>query len=203
MKTIKLYNGNEASENQISETVRDLAEGKTIIWPTDTLYGIACDALQPKAIEKICRLKGINPERTNLSIVCSSIQMASEYARIDNAAFRILKELAPGPYTFLFRSASTLPRAFKGRKTVGVRIPDNALCREIAERLGHPVLTTSIEFDDEDYARNPELINEAYENRVDTIIEGGEGGVTPSTIIDFTGAEPEIIREGAGAADLF
>lgn len=202
MKTIKLYNGNDASESQISETVRDLAEGKTIIWPTDTLYGIACDALQPKAIERICRLKGINPERTNLSIVCSSIQMAAEYARIDNAAFRLVKELVPGPYTFLFRSASTLPRAFKGRKTVGVRIPDNDLCREIVERLGHPVLTTSIEYDDEDYARNPELINEAYENRVDTIIEGAEGGVEPSTIIDLTGNEPEVVRQGAGPVDL-
>lgn len=197
MKTIKLY-GSEASERQISEIVRDLADGKTMVWPTDTIYGIACDALQPKAIEKICRLKGINPEKTNLSIVCSDIAQAAEYARFDNAVFRMLKTLTPGKFTFICKSASTLPKAFKGRKTVGIRIPDSGFCRVIAERLGHPVMTTSIGFDDDDYAVSPELISEKYGNLVDIVIEGEEGSTVPSTVIDCTGAEPEVVREGAG-----
>lgn len=197
MKIIKLYGG-EASERQISEIVRDLEDGNTMIWPTDTIYGIACDALQPKAIERICRLKGINPEKTHLSIVCSDIAQAAEYARFDNATFKMLKELTPGRFTFICKAASTLPKAFKGRKEVGVRIPDCEFCRQIADRLGHPVMTTSIEFDDDDYAISPELVTEKYENLVDFVIEGEPGSTEPSTVIDCTGAEPEVIREGAG-----
>lgn len=197
MKTIKIWNDNP-SEKQLDEICGELTEGKIAVIPTDTLYGIACDALNSKAIDKICRLKGINPEKTNLSIICSDISMAAEYARFDNYAFKLLKEYTPGPFTFLFRSASSLPKAFKGRKTVGIRIPDNELCRRLAERLGHPLLTTSIEFDDEDYARNPELVAENYEGKADIMVEGNEGDTQPSTIIDCTGSEPEVVREGKG-----
>lgn len=197
MKTIKIWN-NEASERQLRDICSLIEEGQTLILPTDTLYGIACDALNPKAIERICRLKGINPEKTNLSIICSDISMASEYARFDNYAFRLLRDLTPGPFTFLFRSASTLPKAFKGRKTVGVRIPDNKLCRDLAAMLGHPLLTTSIEYSDTDYAISPGLIAEAYADRVDLIIEGDDGETVPSTIIDCTGREPVVVREGKG-----
>ena len=124
--------------------------------------------------------------------------MASEYARFDNYAFRLLRDLTPGPYTFLFRSASTLPKAFKGRKTVGVRIPGCKLCRDIAAMRGHPLLTTSIEYSEPDYAVSPGLIAEAYDGKVDFFIEGEEGDTIPSTIIDCTGREPEIVREGKG-----
>lgn len=197
MKTIKIWNDTPSSK-QLDEICGALENGEIIVLPTDTLYGIACDALNPKAIERICRLKGINPEKTNLSIICSDISMAAEYARFDNYAFRLLKDYTPGPFTFLFKSASSLPRAFKGRKIVGVRIPDNNLCREIASRLGHPLLTTSIEFEDDDYARNPELIAESHEGKADLMIEGDEGDTVPSTIVDCTGNEPIIVREGKG-----
>lgn len=189
---------NEASDRQLTEICRDLEAGRTMILPTDTLYAIACDALNPKAIEKICRLKRINPEKTNLSIICSDISMASEYARYDNFAFKLLRNHTPGPFTFLFKSASTLPRAFKGRKIVGVRIPDNKLCRDIVERLGHPILSTSIEYQDEDYAREPGLIAEAYNDKVDFFIEGPDGDCIPSTIVNCTGSKPEIVRQGKG-----
>lgn len=200
MKTMKIWN-EEASERQLSEICRDLEAGSIMIMPTDTIYAIACDALSPKAIERICRLKGINPEKTNLSIICSDISMAAEYARFDNYAFRLLRDNTPGPFTFLFKSASSLPKAFKGRKIVGVRIPDNKLCRDIAARLGHPLLTTSIEFADRDYALNPDLIAEAYNDRVDFFLEGEEGDTIPSTIIDCTGSEAIVVREGKGVLE--
>lgn len=197
MKIIKIWN-DEASDRQLDMICNELKEGNIIIIPTDTLYGIACDALNPKAIDKLCRIKGLNPDKTHLSIICSDISMAAEYARFDNKDFRLLRDNTPGPFTFLFKSASTLPKAFKGRKVVGIRIPDNKLCKEIAEHLGHPLLTTSVEFDDTDYAINPSLISEHYEGRVDMLVEGEEGGTVPSTVVDCTGPEPEIIRPGLG-----
>lgn len=197
MKTIKIWN-DEASSKQLDEICHALEAGQIMIFPTDTLYAIACDALNPKAIERVCRLKGINPDKTNLSIICSDISMASEYARFDNKDFRLLRDNTPGPFTFLFKSASTLPKAFKGRKVVGIRIPDRKICRDIAERLGHPLLSTSIEFDETDYAVNPELIIENYEGKADMFLEGGDGGTVPSTIVDCTGSEPEILRSGKG-----
>lgn len=169
-----------------------------MIYPTDTLYAIGCDALNVKAVERICRLKGINPEKTNLAIVCASISQAAEYARIDNKCYKLMRDNTPGPFTFLFRSASTLHRAFKGRKIVGIRIPDNRLDISIVERLDKPLLTTSVEFDDTDYTINPGLIAEAYEGRIDLLIDGGEGGTDPSTIVDCTGADPLIVRQGKG-----
>lgn len=197
MKILKIW-GYELSERQVQETVRDLQEGKTLIAPTDTLYAIMCDALSPKAIEAVCRLKGINPDKTNLSIICSDISMAAEYAVFNNTTFRTLKELTPGPYTFICKSAHSLPAAFKHRKLVGVRIPAFGADRQLAEALGHPLLTTSIQYADDDYGTNPELIGEAYENKVDIMIEGPEGSLIPSTVLDCTGQELTVIREGAG-----
>ena len=190
--------GDEPSDRQLDEITRDLRSGQIMIWPTDTIYGIACDALNPKAIERICRLKGLNPEKNNLSIGCADISQAAEYARFDNRVFQMLRNNTPGPFTFLCRSISTLPRAFRGRKTVGIRIPACNTCIAIARRLGNPVLTTSIEFDDEDYAIQPSLIAEAYYDRVDMFLEGENGGTEPSTTIDCTGDELEIVRQGIG-----
>lgn len=200
MKILKLW-GDDLADRQIQETVRDLKDGAVLIAPTDTLYAIMCDALSPRAIESVCRLKGINPEKTNLSIICEDISQAAEYAVFNNNTFRLLKELTPGPYTFICKAAHSLPAAFKRRKVVGIRIPACNVDRQLAHALGNPLLTTSIKFEDTDYALNPELIEEAYNNKVDIFIEGSEGGLTPSTVLDCTGNEIEIIREGLGPVD--
>lgn len=201
MKIIKIWS-DSLDDRQLYEVVRDLKEGMTLITPTDTLYAITCDALSPKAIEEVCKLKGINTEKSNLSIICSNLSMAAEYAKFDNATFRLIKQLTPGLYTFLCKASHSLPAVFKRRKVVGIRIPACKVVRQIAEALENPLLTTSIRFEDSDYARNPELIEENYYNRVDMMIEGPEGGEIPSTIIDCTGSEPEVIREGLGPIDF-
>lgn len=197
MDTIKIWN-DDPSEKQLDEIAALLEEGELVIIPTDTLYGITCDALNPKAIDKLCRLKGIKPDKTNLSIICDDISMAAEYARFNNADYRLLKENVPGAFTFLFKSSSTLPKAFKGRKTVGIRIPDCKLARDLATRLGHPLLTTSIEYEDDDYGRSPDLIAETYDGKASLMVVGEEGGLISSTIVDCLGEEPVIIREGKG-----
>ena len=195
MESLKIYNENIA-ENQIQQTIEVLKDGGLIIIPTDTLYAVACDALNSKAIEKVCKIKGINPEKTNLSILCDDISMVSEYAKFDNYAFKLMKENTPGPFTFLFRAASSLPRAFKGRKIVGIRIPDNEAVRKLVAALGNPLLSTSVSYEDSDYGINPDLIEEAYEGKADLMIMGEDGKLQPSAIIDCTGNSPEIIREG-------
>ncbi|MDE6755407.1 MAG: threonylcarbamoyl-AMP synthase [Muribaculaceae bacterium] len=198
MKRIKIWN-ETPSDKQLDEISQALGNGNLVILPTDTLYAIVCDALNPKAIERLCRLKGINPEKTNLSIICKDISMASEYARFGNEEFQLLKKYAPGPFTFLFKAASKLPKAFKGRKTVGIRIPDCSLDRDIAARLDRPLLTTSINFSDEDYARNPDLMAETYNDKVKMFVEGEEGELEPSTIVDCTDGEIKVIRQGKGS----
>ena len=200
MKSIKIWN-NKASEQQLNQLSERMKGGEIAIIPTDTMYAIVGDALNIKVVDRICKLKNINPDKTNLSIICSDISMAAEYSRIDNKGFKLLREYCPGPFTFLFKSASTLPRAFKGRKTVGIRIPDNQFTTDLVERMGNPLITTSIEYEDEDYAINPELISEAYEGRVDIMVEGEAGTTEVSTIVDCTLDTPEIIREGLGKMD--
>lgn len=200
MKIIKIWNENP-SERQICEICDNLEKGELIICPTDTVYGIMCDIFNSKAIERICRLKRINAEKTNLSIICNDISMAAEYSRIDNRIFRLIKDNTPGAFTFLLRTNSHIPRAFKGRRIVGIRIPDNNICREITGHLGHPVMTTSIEFEDADQAVSPGLIVEKYEAAVETMIVGEDGKTGFSTIIDCSGTEPKIIREGLGKID--
>lgn len=200
MKILKMYatNINERYMEQIVEALRD---GEIIIYPTDTIYAIGCDALNNSAIEKICKIKGINPQKTNLSITCCSISQAADYARIDNRAFRLLKENMPGAFTFILPASTTLPKVFKGRKAVGIRIPDNAVAQEIAMRLGNPVLTTSIQWDvnEPEEGINPLYIAQRYEDVVDLLIDCGNGDVIPSTVVDCMDSNnPEIIREGKG-----
>ena len=185
MNTVKIWD-NGISGRTLDEIVRAVRSGAVMVWPTDSLYGMACDALNPKAIERVCRLKGLNPDKNTLSVICSDISQAAEYARIEDEAFRLMKERTPGPYTFILRAASGLPRAFKGRKTVGIRIPDREICREVARVLGNPLLNTSIDYEDEDYAVSPGLVAEIYDGRADIFIDGGEGGTTPSTVIDLS-----------------
>ncbi|MCM1517773.1 MAG: L-threonylcarbamoyladenylate synthase [Pseudoflavonifractor sp.] len=188
----------------IDEAADALREGKTIIYPTDTLYAIGCDALNNSAIERLCKIKGINPAKTNLSIVCRDIAQASEYARIDNRAFKILRDNLPGPFTFLLPAATTLPKVFKGRKIVGIRIPANPIATALVDALGNPILTTSIQWSPDlpEEAVNPVAIAARYEGTVALVIDGGEGQAEPSTIVDLTdSASPEIIRQGLGNLD--
>lgn len=201
MQTIKIWNDNP-SDKQIEEIVKQIEAGETVIVPTDTVYAIVCDALNQKAISELCRLKGINPDKNDLSIICSDISMAAEYTRIEDESYRLIKENTPGPFTFILPAGRQLPKAFKGRKTAGVRIPGNVTIRRIVEMLGHPLFTTSIEFENSDEAREPDLIAERYERLgITLIVDGGEGGEEYSTIVDCTGEEPEITREGKGALE--
>ncbi|MBQ3606197.1 MAG: threonylcarbamoyl-AMP synthase [Muribaculaceae bacterium] len=199
MKILKMYTSN-INDRFMDEVIETLKDGGIIIYPTDTLYAIGCNALNNNAIERICKIKGINSQRTNLSIVCSDISQASQYARIDNRAFQLLRENLPGAFTFILPTASTLPKAFKGRKAVGIRVPDNVIAREIASRLGNPILTTSIEWDDDpEDGCNPQAIAMKYEDIVDIVIDGGYGELTPSTVVDcLDSSSPEITREGKG-----
>lgn len=197
MKTIKIWN-DRPSESQLNEICSAIESGEVVILPTDSVYAIVGDALSSKVIDRICRIKGINPDKEHLAIICSDISMAAEYARIENEAFRLIKDNTPGAFTFLLRAASSLPKAFKGRKTVGIRIPDCDVPRLVAERIGHPLITTGIEFDDDDYAISPSLIAENYEGQVDLMVEGEEGGTLFTTIVDCMQSPPEIVREGAG-----
>lgn len=199
MKLLKIFSDNP-NERFIELAADAMRRGEIIIYPTDTLYALGCDALNNNAIEKICKLKGIKSEKTNLSIICESIGEVAKYAKVDNRQFRLLKENLPGPFTFILTALSKLPKAFKGRKTVGVRIPDNAIAVALVKALGNPIMTSSVEMnDDYDYMCEPELIAERYVNDVEIVIDGGRGGIEPSTVVDCTTDEPEIIRQGAGS----
>lgn len=200
MKTLRIY---PSSINQrfISEAVSCLNDGGIIAYPTDSLYAIACAATNQAAIQKVCRLKNLNPLKNTLSIVCSDISQASQYAMIDNKTFAILKNNTPGAFTFLLPASTSLPKAFKGRRTVGLRIPDNAISRDLAKELGAPLLTTSIPtegLDDDNEIILPEEIAMRMEMLgIDLMIDGGEGGTVPSTIIDLTDSgNPQTIRQG-------
>lgn len=201
MKSIKIWN-DTPSEKQAEQIAEHLKAGEIWIIPTDSLYGIMCDALNQKAVKKVCDLKGINPEKNNLSIICNDISMVADYARIGDRTFQLMRDYTPGPVTFICKAQSVLPKEFKKRKTVGVRIPDCKTATMIAEKLGNPLLTTSIEFEGNDYAINPELISEVYDGKVDGIALGEEGGLEPTTIIDCTEDSPNIVREGIITPDL-
>lgn len=196
---VKLYQTN-TNPKDIEKVVKVLQDGGLVIYPTDTVYAMGCDALNVRAVERICKLKGINPSKSNLSIICYDLSNISEYAKVDNTTFKLMKKNLPGPFTFLLKTTSSLPRIYKDKKMVGIRIPDNNIIREIARILGNPILTTSIKGDDEviEYLTDPELINEKYENTVDLIVDGGYGGIDGSTIVDCTDSEPTITRQGKG-----
>ena len=189
------------NEKYVDTIVTALKDGSIIILPTDTLYAIACDALNNRAIERICKIKDLDPNRSTLSIVCSDISQASDYAKIDNKAFKVMKDNLPGPYTFILPASTSLPKVFKGRKTVGVRIPDNPIAEALAAALGNPLMTTSIDVDADAPFESvmPDSIAMRYGDSVDIIIDAGEGEIVPSTVVDITdSAEPEVIREGKG-----
>lgn len=182
----------------IEDIVSVLRDGGIIVYPTDTVYAIGCDALNNQAIERICSLKAMKSAKTKLSIICSDISEVSQYAKFDNLQFRLMKNNLPGPFTFILPAMSKLPKAFKGRRTVGIRIPENKIATAIEQELGHPILTTSVPAKDDDYRCEPELIAESLGNFVDIVVDSGRGGLVPSTVIDCTSGEPEIIRQGKG-----
>jgi tRNA threonylcarbamoyl adenosine modification protein (Sua5/YciO/YrdC/YwlC family) len=177
-----------------------LKHGGVIIYPTDTIYGLGCDIYQHKAIERICRIKNIQPEKANFSFVCYDLSDLSHYAKqLDTPVYRTLKQYLPGPYTFILHASKDVPRILKTKKdTVGIRVPDNKISRCIVKELGNPILSATLPGDYvEDYT-DPEIIHEKFEKLVDVVIDGGIGGMVPSTIVDFTKGEPVITREGAG-----
>ncbi len=196
---IKLYEENP-NQKEIDRVVSVLQDGGLIIYPTDTVYAIGCDALNVRAVEEICKMKDINPAKSNLSIICYDLSNISEYAKVDNAIFKLMKKNLPGPFTFILNTTSSLPKIYKNKKTVGIRIPDNNIIRELVRNLGNPILTTSVKDEDEvvEYTTDPELIYEKYQDKIDIVIDGGFGGIEGSTVVDCTGDEPEIIRQGKG-----
>ncbi|WP_101689902.1 L-threonylcarbamoyladenylate synthase [Dysgonomonas massiliensis] len=199
---LKLYNDN-TNQRDIDKVVDVLRNGGLVIYPTDTVYAIGCDALNVRAVEEICKMKGINPAKHNLSIICYDLSDISEYAKVDDRTFKIMKRNLPGPFTFILNTTSKLPKIYKNKKTVGIRVPDNNIIRELVKNLGNPILTTSVKDDDViEYITDPELIYEKYENIVDIVIDGGYGDIEPSTVVDCTSGEPEIIREGKGDLTL-
>ena len=202
MKIHRIYPGN-IDRRAIGDAVDALRDGHLIVYPTDTMYAIGCNALCNSAIERICRIKGLDPRRSELSVICSSLSQAAEYARIDNRAFRILKNHLPGPFTFILPASTSLPKVFKGRKAVGIRIPANPISTEIAEQLGNPIMTTSIPYDDVDEAMNPESIAMNFEREAAVMIDGGDGTTDVSTVIDLTdSSDPTILRQGVAVAEL-
>ena len=200
MRFLKMY-PTSINEKYVDTIVTALKDGSIIILPTDTLYAIACDALNNRAIERICKIKDLDPNRSTLSIVCSDISQASDYAKIDNKAFKVMKDNLPGPYTFILPASTSLPKVFKGRKTVGVRIPDNPIAEALAAALGNPLMTTSIDVDADAPFESvmPDSIAMRYGDNVDIIIDAGEGEIVPSTVVDITdSSQPEVLREGKG-----
>lgn len=196
---VKLYDENP-NDREVSKIVEILKNGGIVIYPTDTVYAIGCDALNVRAVEEVCQLKGINPNKANLSIICYDLSDISEYAKVDNDTFKLMKRNLPGAFTFILNTTSTLPKIYKNRKTVGIRVPDNNIIRTLVRELGNPIMTTSVKDDDEvvEYTTDPELIHERYEKDVDVVIDGGYGGIEGSTVVDCSGSEIEIVRQGKG-----
>lgn len=190
----------------IAEAVRVLQEGGIIIYPTDTVYGIGCDIFKPKAVERICQIKKIDPSRINLAFICYDLSHISEYTRnLPNSVFKVMKKALPGPFTFILNSSSKVPKILDTKKhTVGIRIPDHNIPRTIVKELGNPIITTSVEEGDMiENCTDPELIFEKYKKIVDLVIDGGPGNITPSTIVDCTKEQFEVTRQGAGLIDEY
>ena len=201
---IKIYpeNPNEAA---IKKVVDVLKNGGLVIYPTDTVYGLGCDITNTKALERIAKIKGVKLEKANFSFVCHDLSNISDYVKqIDTSTFKILKRALPGPYTFILPGNNSLPKEFKKKTTVGIRVPDNNIALEIVKMLGNPIVSTSIHDEDEvlEYSTDPELIFEKWQNLVDLVIDGGYGDNIGSTVIDLSGNEPEVIREGKGSLDI-
>ncbi len=201
---IKLYEKNN-NPKDLEKIIQTLEDGGIIIYPTDTMYAIGCHALKERAIERICKLKGIDPKKQHLSIICYDLSNISEYAKIDNATFKLMKRNLPGAFTFILPTGSKLPKIFKNRKEVGIRMPDHPIIMEICQLLDAPILTTTLpleEGEEIEYITTPELIEEKFGRDADIIIDGGIGDTEPSTIVNCVDGEVEVVRQGKGWLDF-
>jgi len=201
---IKLFKENP-NPKQVEKVGDVLRKGGLIIYPTDTVYGLGCDITNTKALQDIARIKGVKFEKANWSFVCADLSNLSDFVKqIDTSTFKILKRALPGPYTFILPGSNNLPKDFKKKKTVGIRVPDNEIARALVAELGNPIVSTSIHDEDDilEYTTDPELIYEKWQNLVDIVIDGGYGGNIASTIVDLSTGYPEVIREGKGSLDI-
>jgi len=193
-------------KRKIDQIITQLRKGSVIIYPTDTVYSMACDLLNRKAVERMAQIKGIKIENANFSLICNDLSGISDYTvQFSSGTYKLMNRALPGPYTFILNANNSVPKLFKSKKkTIGIRVPDNNIARILVESLGNPLISTSVHDDDEilEYITDPELIHERYENIVDLVIDGGYGKNEASTIIDCTSDEPEIIREGIGSIDI-
>jgi len=187
---------------QLSDCLKD---GGVIAYPTDTIYGLGCDIFQPKAVERICRIKNIEPQKAQLSFICRDLSHLSDYTKsINTPLYRLLKRYLPGPYTFILPASKMVPKILQSKKsTIGLRIPDNEICRHILDALQHPLLSASLPGDKVEEYTNPEIIFEKFKHQVDIVVDGGIGGMTPSTIVDCTSGEYEVIRKGLGEFEAY
>ena len=203
-RLLKIYDENP-SPKAIDAAVEVLRDGGLIIYPTDTVYGLGCDITNTRALERVARIKKVKLDKANFSFICYDLSNLSSYVRqIDTPTYKLLKRALPGPYTFVLQGSNKLPKHFKNKKTVGIRVPDNNIIRNIVRELGNPIVSTSIYDEDEviEYTTDPELIYEKWRNQVELVIDGGYGGNVPSTIIDVSGDEVSVIREGKGSLDI-
>ncbi len=201
---IKIYEENP-NPKEIKRVVKILRDGGVIIYPSDTVYALGCDIKSHRAMERVAQLRGVKLEKANFSFVCEDLSNLSDYVKqIDTPTFKLLKRNLPGPYTFILPGNNNLPSVFKKKKEVGIRVPDNSITHAIVQELGNPIISTSIKDEDEviEYTTDPELILEKWNNLVDLVIDGGYGGNIPSTVIDLTGDEPIVLREGKGSLEL-
>ncbi len=195
-------NPDKPNYDEIAKVVTCLRNGGVVIYPTDTVYGIGCDINKQRAVERVCKIKGINPEKANFSFVCSDLSHLSDFSKpINTATYKVMKKALPGPFTFILEANNNVPKLFRSKKkTVGIRIPDNTICFEIVKQLGNPIMSTSIHDDDEiiEYTTDPELIYEKYKDLVDIVIAGGYGNNEASTVVDCTNDSFTILRQGLG-----
>ena len=201
---LKIYPENPTPK-QVAQAVDIIRQGGLVIYPSDTVYALGCDINNKSALEKVARIKGVKLEKANFSFVCKDLSHLSDFVKqIDTSTFKLLKRALPGPYTFILPAGNNLPSAFKKKKEVGIRVPDNSIAQALIDQLGNPIISTSIRDEDEiiEYTTDPELIYEKWQDQVDLVIDGGYGGNVASTIIDLTSGEPELIREGKGSLEI-
>lgn len=203
---LKLYPENP-EQRKVLQIVESLRQGGVIIYPTDTIYGLGCDIHNQKAVERVCQIKGIKPDKINLSFICYDLSHISEYAKnLPTSVFKVMKKALPGPFTFILNSSGNVPKILHtNKKTVGIRVPDNAIPRHIVKELGNPIITTSIHDEDEviEYSTDPELIYEKFRDQVDFVIDGGFGKNVASTVVDCTGDELLVVRQGLGDIEQY
>ncbi|MDQ3045941.1 MAG: L-threonylcarbamoyladenylate synthase [Bacteroidota bacterium] len=200
-------NPDKPNFEEIAKVVKCLQDGGVVIYPTDTVYGIGCDINKQRAVERVCKIKGINPEHANFSFICSDLSHLSDFTKAVNTnTYKVMKKALPGPFTFILEANNNVPKLFRSKKkTVGIRIPDNSICLEIVRQLGNPIMSTSVHDEDEliEYTTDPELIYEKYKDIVDIVIAGGYGNNEPSTVVDCSTGEFDILRQGLGVLEDF